>query len=215
MTAASSEPTAADGGHYFADDPDVASRPRSIDLVLPDGQVTLTTDRGVFSVERIDAGTKLLLMEHGIAPPGALTVCDLGCGYGPIAVTLARRHPAAAVWAIDVNERARQLTQQNAEALGLTNVTVAAPDDVPDDVRFDFIASNPPIRIGKPALHALLERWLGRLSPGGSAELVVQRHLGSDSLAKWLTAQGWTTTRLRSRAGYRVLAVAARDGGEA
>jgi 16S rRNA G1207 methylase RsmC len=134
---------------------------------------------------------------------------DLGCGAGPIAITLARRAPGARVWAVDVNERARALCAANAERNGLTNVTVAAPGDVPVDVRLATIWSNPPIRIGKAALHELLAQWLRRLAPDGRAVLVVHKHLGSDSLQRWLVAQRWPTRRLTSAKGYRLLEVSA------
>jgi len=120
---------------------------------------------------------------------------------------MARRSPESSVWAVDVNERARQLTRDNASALSLTNVTVASPDEVPDDVVFDVIWSNPPIKVGKQELHDLLNRWLARLSPDGYAVLVVNKNLGSDSLAKWLTELGWTVKRISSRQGFRVLTV--------
>ena len=194
-------------GHYFSEQPGVASDVRRLPLHLPDVSLELDADRGVFSSEQIDAGSRLLMLEAVRPAPGA-TVLDIGCGYGPIACVAALRQPEATVWAVDVNERARALTAANAERLGLT-VDVAAPDEVPDGVRFDHIVSNPPIRIGKANLHALLERWLGRLADDGFAELVVQKHLGSDSLAKWLTGQGWPTERLMSRGGYRILRVGA------
>jgi 16S rRNA (guanine1207-N2)-methyltransferase len=193
-------------GHYFDAQPDVASRPATIDLHLPDLSLTLRTDTGVFSGDRVDPGTKYLLLEAP-EPPTTGTFVDVGCGYGPIACTLAARRPDAAVWAVDVNERALELCAANAAALGLTNVTVAAPADVPDDLAVDLVWSNPPIRIGKPALHDLLAGWLGRLTPAGTAVLVVQKHLGSDSLQRWLDAAGWATARLGSRAGYRLLEV--------
>lgn len=195
-------------GQYFDDDPSVGSEPRSVEVALPDLAFTLTADRGVFSADHLDAGTKLLLLE---APPIAAdehTVLDLGSGWGPIACVAAARAPHATVWAVDVNERARSLTAQNAAAIDAAErIHVAAPDDVPDDVRFDRILSNPPIRIGKPALHDLLTRWLSRLTPTGRAHLVVQKHLGSDSLATWLREQGYDVDRLRSRAGFRILEV--------
>jgi 16S rRNA G1207 methylase RsmC len=122
-------------------------------------------------------------------------------------MTMARRSPECAVWAVDINERARQLTRDNASSLGLTNVTVATPDEVPDDVMFDVIWSNPPIKVGKQELHDLLNRWLARLSPDGHAVLVVNKNLGSDSLAKWLTELGWKVKRISSRQGFRVLTV--------
>jgi 16S rRNA (guanine1207-N2)-methyltransferase len=162
----------------------------------------------VFSTDAVDAGTKYLLLE-GPEPPAAGDLLDLGCGYGPIALTLARRAPAATVWAVDVNERARDLCRANAEQLGLANVRVAAPDEVPGAVRFAAIWSNPPIRIGKAPLHDLLAGWLGRLTEGGWAALVVSKHLGSDSLAGWLGGQGWAVERLGSRQGYRILRVSA------
>ncbi len=191
-------------GQYFDERPEAASRPSSVTLALPDLTLALTTDRGVFSHDGVDPGTRLLLQEAP-APPAAGTFLDLGCGYGPIACTLARRAPAAVVWAIDVNERARSLCAQNAAATGATGVRVAAPDEVPPDVRFDLIWSNPPIRIGKAALHDLLLAWFGRLVPGGRAVIVVQKHLGADSLAAWLGQHGYTVERLLSRQGFRLL----------
>ena len=192
--------------HYFNEDPEVPSARKRIDVSLPDGSFSIETDTGVFSHGRVDSGTKVLLMEAPALPTSG-HVLDLGCGAGPIAMTMARRSPESSVWAVDVNERARQLTRDNASALGLTNVTVASPDEVPDSVIFDVIWSNPPIKVGKQELHDLLNRWLGRLSPDGYAVLVVNKNLGSDSLAKWLTELGWTVKRISSRQGFRVLTV--------
>jgi 16S rRNA (guanine1207-N2)-methyltransferase len=187
----------------------VASDPVTTRLVLPDVTLELRTDRGVFSRGAVDPGTKLLLLEAP-APPASGDLLDLGCGYGPIALTLARRSPAATVWAVDVNRRALDLVATNARAAGLANVRPVAPEEVPDDVRFQAVWSNPPVRIGKTALQALLAEWLGRLTDAGRALLVVQRHLGADSLAAWLESQGWVVRRLRSRMAYRLLEVARR-----
>lgn len=194
-------------GQYFEPRPAVASRRSSVTLALADMTLALATDRGVFSHAAVDAGTRLLLQEAP-PPPASGTFLDLGCGYGPIACALARRSPAATVWALDINDRARALCAENATATGATRVRVAAPDEVPDDVGFDLVWSNPPIRIGKAAVHELLGRWLGRLNPDGRAVLVVQKHLGADSLAEWLGAGGFTVERLVSRQGYRLLGVA-------
>jgi 16S rRNA (guanine1207-N2)-methyltransferase len=196
--------------HYFSPTPGVQSRPSTVRLDLPDLSLALRTDRGVFSGGRIDPGTKVLLLEAP-APPPAGDLLDLGCGYGPIALALAARSPGATVWAVDVNERALDLTRTNAEAAGLANVRVATPDAVPADVRFAAIWSNPPVRVGKAALHDLLTTWLARLAPAGHALLVVQKHLGSDSLHRWLQQQGWRVERLASRMAYRVLDVRAGD----
>ena len=193
-------------GHYFDPDPQARSAPRTVRLDLPDRSLVLATDRGVFSADRVDAGSKYLLLEAPDPPAGG-TFVDLGCGYGPIACTLAARAPAATVWAVDVNERARALCLANAGAAGLGNVVVAAPEEVPADLAVDLLWSNPPIRIGKQSLHELLGSWLARLHPAGLAVLVVQKHLGADSLQRWIVELGFDAERLGSRAGYRLLAV--------
>lgn len=192
--------------HYFAEEPAVAHRPGTVHVVLPDLHLRLDTDSGMFSPGHLDAGTRVLL-ETAPAPPAAGDLLDLGCGYGPVALTMAARSPGATVWAVDVNARALRLCERNAVRAGLHNVHVATADRVPADIRFAAIWSNPPIRVGKPALHDLLTRWLARLAPGGTACLVAQRHLGADSLHRWLADQGWQVARVASRAGYRVLCV--------
>jgi 16S rRNA (guanine1207-N2)-methyltransferase len=192
--------------HYFASTPSAPSKPVTVVLRLPDMQLSLVADRGVFSSGHIDPGTLVLLREPP-PPPPAGDLLDLGCGYGPIACAVARRSPAATVWAVDVNSRALELTRANATSLGLSNVKATHPEDVPVDVVFTGIWSNPPVRIGKQALQDLLSRWLGRLAPRGAAWLVVHRHLGSDSLAGWLGGQGWDVRRFASKSGYRVLQV--------
>ena len=193
--------------HYFTAKPSAPSRPEAVELSLPDLQLTLTADRGVFSGRRVDPGT-LALLKESPQPPAAGDLLDLGCGYGPIACALARRSPAATVWAVDINSRALELTAANATSLGLGNLRAGSPDDVPAGVAFKGIWSNPPIKVGKDALHELLSTWLARLDAGASAWLVVHRHLGSDSLADWLSGNGWTVRRAASKSGYRVLEVA-------
>ncbi|WP_093171878.1 class I SAM-dependent methyltransferase [Sinosporangium album] len=192
--------------HYFEDSPAAASRPGSVTLVLPDLHLKLETDRGVFSPDRIDPGTRVLL-EGVPAPPSGGDLLDLGCGYGPIALTMASRAPSATVWAVDVNRRSLELCARNAASARLDKVRSVHVDEVPPEVRFAAIWSNPAIRIGKPALHAMLTRWLTRLTPGGAAYLVVQRHLGADSLQRWLVDEGFPATRHASRSAYRILKV--------
>jgi 16S rRNA (guanine1207-N2)-methyltransferase len=192
--------------HYFEARPAVASRPRTVRLHLPDMDLELQADRGVFGFKGVDLGTEVLLRQAPM-PPAGEELLDLGCGYGPIAVALARRAPNARVWAVDVNERAVELTRANAATAQAANVVASSPDEVPPDLRFDAIYSNPPVRVGKGPLHELLEAWLPRLKPEGAAYLVVQRNLGSDSLADWLAGRGWRVARLKSKKGYRVLAV--------
>jgi 16S rRNA (guanine1207-N2)-methyltransferase len=190
--------------HYFSSSPEAPHRPGLVRVVLPDLYLELETDAGVFSPGRLDPGTRLLL-EQAPPPPAAGDLLDLGCGYGPVACVLAARSPAATVWAVDVNERALALCARNAERAGLGNVRCVTPGAIP--ARVGAIWSNPPIRIGKPALHALLSGWLARLGERAAAYLVVQRNLGSDSLQRWLGDAGWQTSRIAARAGYRVLEV--------
>jgi 16S rRNA (guanine1207-N2)-methyltransferase len=195
--------------HYFNRQPEVASRPHTVRLRTGDVDLRLMVDRGVFGFRGIDLGT-LTLLREAPAPPAAGEVLDLGAGYGPIAIVLAKASPGARVWAVDVNERAVELTRANAVSAETRNVTACAPEEVPAGLRFDAIYSNPPVRVGKQALRALLLEWLGRLTPAGKAHLVVQRNLGSDSLVKWLREEGWTVERIKSKKGYRVITVAAR-----
>jgi len=197
---------------YFASDPAAAHRPGSVHVILPDVHLELGTDAGVFSPKRLDPGTRLLL-ESAPPPPAQGNLLDLGCGYGPLALVLAARAPGARIWAVDTNARALALTAANAHRAGLPNVSCARPDDPAIPERFDLIWSNPPIRIGKNALHKLLAGWLGRLAPGAAAYLVVQRNLGSDSLQRWLAESGWIAERAAARSGYRVLRVTGASAG--
>lgn len=207
---------------YFAAEPTSPSRPRTVRLDLPDLSVELRTDSGVFSADRIDPGTKILLVEtapggdttpdqedgtrHGQLPPGDLV--DLGAGYGPIALTLALRYAQRTIWAVEPNERARDLCTANALTAGVgERIRVVPPKEVPPDLVVAALYSNPPIRIGKQALHTMLSGWLDKLASGGEAWMVVQRHLGADSLARWLTETGHDVDRVTSRRGYRVLRV--------
>lgn len=195
--------------HYF-EAPTGPERRRTIGVRLFDTEVELQTADGVFSAGGLDPGTAVLL-RAAPAPSGEAArrrLLDLGCGYGPIALALALACPLAAIDAVDVNPRALALTRDNARALGVGDrVSAFLPDDVPDDRRYGEIWSNPPIRIGKIALHELLLRWLPRLEPGGVARLVVGRNLGADSLREWLIGQGFPTVRSASSKGFRVLCV--------
>ena len=189
---------------YFDDDPSVQSQESSIDLILPDLTTTLLTDRGVFSSQKIDAGTKFLLLNAPNPKESTRYALDLGCGYGAIARVLNHRSPLAEVWATDINKRALSLAKEN---LGNFGINVSHPDSIPDDISFDLIWSNPPIRIGKKPLQNLLEKWLKRLTLKGEAILVVQKHLGADSLASWLAGKNYRVERLMSKSGYRLLKV--------
>lgn len=190
--------------HYFSAAPDVAFRRTPVEAHVWGHDLRLTSGSGVFAQGRLDIGTAVLFRET--TPPDKGTFLDLGCGYGVIGLALAVTVPGAQVWAVDVNERAVLLANENAASLGVADrYTAVTPDAVPDDVVFDEIWSNPPIRVGKQALHELLLRWLPRLAPGGRAVMVVGKNLGADSLQRWLGEQGFPTGRLASAKGFRVL----------
>lgn len=209
--------------HYFTAAPASSDERRTLTVVLDGKSVDVETAGGIFSPGRLDLGTQVLLRTLDAPPEG--DVLDLGCGWGPVALTMAAKAPGARVWAVDVNERALDLTRRNAARLGLENVTAGTPDAVPADVRFAQLWSNPPIRVGKDVLHSMLDTWLPRLLPGASAYLVVQRNLGADSLMGWMNARydgtstevrtpegepfAAVTTKLASAKGFRVLEVVA------
>jgi len=193
--------------HYFTAAPASADERRRLRVRLAGREVEVDVAPGIFSPGGLDKGT-VVLLDEAPAPPPTGTFLDLGCGWGPVALTLALRSPGATVWALDVNERALDLTRRNAEALGLQGVRATTADGIPGDLRFDLIWSNPPIRVGKAVLHDLLRTWLPRLTPSGVAQLVVQRNLGSDSLQRWIrTELEMPCTRLTSSKGFRVLEV--------
>ncbi|MFC7273645.1 class I SAM-dependent methyltransferase [Paractinoplanes rhizophilus] len=199
--------------HYFSTEPATPAQRGEIEFNVAGRDYRLAVASGVFSAGRLDPGTAVLLRKGDLPTAERAGVfLDLGCGYGPIAAVLATESPRATVWAVDVNSRARELTAANAATLGLANVQVAAPDEVPGDLVFDEIWSNPPIHVGKAELHALMERWLPRLAPAAVAWLVINRHLGGDSLHAWLVDHGWQVERVASQKGYRVLRVGRKTG---
>lgn len=198
--------------HYFSAAPASAAERRRRSVRLGGQDVDVSTAGGVFSPEHVDTGTRVLL-DHVPDPPIG-DLLDLGCGWGPISLDAALRARKAdigvRVWALDVNERALQLTADNAAALGLTNVNAVTEPDVPADLGFSAIWSNPPIRVGKAVLHDMLVTWLPRLDPGASAHLVVAKKLGADSLLRWLDSQvgaEFSAQRIAMAKGFRVLRV--------
>lgn len=198
--------------HYFSESPAGDFTEREIEVHLSGAPRLVVTAGGVFSPEHLDRGTEILLRALAASPSAAAEhvgpLLDIGCGWGPIALSAALDEPERPVWAIDVNERSRELTQRNAERLGLSNLNVSTPEAVPDDLLFTEIRSNPPIRVGKEALHGILEQWLPRLAPEGVAHLVVAKHLGADSLQRWIadTFPALAVSRVARNKGFHVIA---------
>lgn len=198
--------------HYFSSDPQGDFTPKQVSVELAGERVSVVTASGIFSPAGIDKGTAILLDE---APdPSGSTVLDIGTGWGPISLTLAKKLPQARVIGVEVNQRSAELTRMNAERLGLSNIEVLAPSEVPEDLQFDTIWSNPPIRVGKDVLHDILRTWLPRLAPQGRAYLVVQKNLGADSLQKWIAEElesvgtgTFEISRYGTAKGFRILEV--------
>jgi 16S rRNA G1207 methylase RsmC len=198
------------GEHYFTPAPSAPADRHEVVFEAGGRSFTLVAAAGVFSAHRLDPGTAVLLRKAPLPGTRGGVFLDVGCGYGPIAMVLAASSPAAKVYAVDVNERALELVAENAARLDVADrVVPVTPDGVPDGLRFDEIWSNPPVRVGKAQLHETLLRWLPRLAPGGTAWLVVGKHLGGDSLHAWLVDQGYPTVKHASQKGYRILQVTA------
>ena len=199
--------------HYFTAQPASAAERRDLRVHLAGREVIVATAPGIFCPDRVDIGTAVLLREAPVPPPTG-NLLDLGSGWGPIALSLGLLSPEAAIWAVDVNQRALALSWTNAKTLGINDFHALTPDEVPKDINFDAIWSNPPIRVGKPALHEMLMKWLPRLTPGAAAYLVVQKNLGSDSLQRWMETEletsepgAFTVDRLATARGFRLLSV--------
>jgi 16S rRNA G1207 methylase RsmC len=195
--------------HYFSETPGSDFKPKEITVQINGHEVLVTTAGGVFSPDHIDQGTNVLLAHLDESPAGG-NILDIGCGWGPIALSLASASPKATVWAVDVNQRSLDLTAANAKRLGLSNIKCVKPEDVPAEIQFSGIWSNPPIRVGKEVLHDILLTWLPRLQEQAEAYLVVQKNLGADSLHRWLEStlpENYSTVRVDTAKSFRVLRV--------
>jgi 16S rRNA G1207 methylase RsmC len=190
--------------HYFTNSEKAGQNRKVTHATIWGRDYELITASGVFARAGLDIATAVLLRSCD-PPTGATRLCDVGCGYGPIAIALADHCPTATVDAVDVNDAALQLCRENAASAGVAErVITMRPEESDPTAHYDEIWSNPPIRIGKQALHELLLTWLPRLAPGGAMRMVVGKNLGADSLQTWLTSQGYPCERAASAKGFRV-----------
>lgn len=192
---------------YFAASPSVTAHPRELEVELGGMTFRVHTDTGVFSGAGLDKGTAVLLRKVPDLPETGVFV-DVGCGWGPLSLVMARLRPAAQVIGVDVNERALELTAKNARENNLGNIEVLTEATALArlaDGSVDVIWSNPPVRIGKAALHRMWTEWRAKLRPGGVAYLVMGRNLGADTFAVWAQASGWEVEKIASSKGFRVL----------
>lgn len=200
------------GEQYFSANPNSLDLRRTLQVDLRGKEVSVQVSNGVFSSSKLDLGTAVLL-KHAPQPPENGRFFDIGCGWGAISLALGFESPNAQIYAVDVNERALELTNINAKNAGLNNIhTYLVEDALKEDALkdIDLIWSNPPIRVGKDVLHNILLTWLPRLKVGGAAYLVVQKNLGSDSLIPWLSknlGEDFSVEKYASSKGYRIIEV--------
>lgn len=194
--------------HYFSADPSAPAKLTEVEIEVGGQVLKLSASSGTFSSERLDPGTRVLLGLWELFPTDGL-VLDLGCGWGPIGLSIAKLQPATEVIGVDVNQRSVELANANAKRNGLENFTACLGKDLDPTMELDHIWSNPPIRIGKENLHDLLRNYLSRLKPTGNAYLVVQKQLGAESLQRWI-AQQWPereVTKVENSKGFRVIRI--------
>lgn len=197
------------GEHYFSAEPSGQFKPKTIRVNLLGRDLQLQTAGSVFSPDHLDTGTAMLL-NHIEEAPTSGNLLDIGCGWGPIAIALALQAPEATVWAVDVNQRSLELTKMNAASLGITNIKACQPEEVPADIEFSGIWSNPPIRVGKAELHNILKTWLPRIAAECESYLVVAKDLGADSLLKWLQSEmpsDFDAQRIDTAKGFRIIRI--------
>lgn len=194
--------------HYFSEQPDSVAKAHEIQFDAAGHHFSAKSESGTFSVQKLDRGTEILLRLSDHFPTSG-DVLDIGCGWGPISLSIAKSRPETRLWALDVNQRSLRLTGENAKRNGLNNITPVIASEIPSDLYFSGIWSNPPIRVGKAVLHDLMKTWLRRLMPGASAYLVVQKQLGAASFEKWLATEfdQMNVDRPYQDKGYRVIRV--------
>ena len=195
--------------HYFRSEPTTKKIETEISFEVAGARFDMTAASGTFSSTKLDPGTKVLLSHTGLFPQNG-NVLDLGCGWGPIGIVIASLFPETKVHAVDINERSVEQAQANADRIGVSNFKVHLAENLPVTMKFGAIWSNPPIRIGKVALHELLKNYLPRLEDGGKAYLVVQKNLGADSLQRWLADQfpDHRVSRVGTAKTFRVIEIA-------
>ncbi|MFZ3578079.1 class I SAM-dependent methyltransferase [Virgibacillus sp. DJP39] len=175
--------------HYFSQKPQSKSSPKTWSYQLREKEYTFTSDYGVFSKNEIDYGSRLLI-DHFVEPNKSGSVLDLGCGYGPIGITIADTYPDRKVVFADVNERAIKLAEQNAEQNKVRNTEFVKSDRFSNlaDYTFASIVTNPPIRAGKQVVHAMIEESRRVLDESGEFWIVIQKKQGAPSAKEKVTS---------------------------
>ncbi|QHT45157.1 class I SAM-dependent methyltransferase [Bacillus sp. SB49] len=192
--------------HYYSKKTSAASEERSWTFQLKGHTFTFTTDRAVFSKGEVDFGSRVLI-DSFRAPEAEGDFLDLGCGYGPIGMSLAKHYPDRHVWMVDVNERALNLAERNAAANGITNVTVQESDRMQavKDHRFAAVLTNPPIRAGKEVVHSMFEEAGQSLVDQGELWVVIQKKQGAPSAKAKMEELFGNVEIVEKQKGYFIL----------
>ena len=189
-------------GHYFINDPNLKSNKKQIKYKFLGKESTFNTDNGVFSKDRVDFGTNVLL--NSLEDLSNIkNVLDVGCGVGVIGISLAKKYSNLNVTMVDVNEKAVALTKENIALNKLSNCETKE-SNVYSNVAgtFDMIISNPPIRAGKEIVHKIASEAKGFLSDDGFFYAVVQKKQGADSFKKKLEEVYGNVEIINKDSGY-------------
>ncbi|WP_102349394.1 class I SAM-dependent methyltransferase [Bacillus sp. Marseille-P3661] len=192
--------------HYFSSNPSVESKPFTFEDRLKGHSFIFTSDLGVFSKNEVDFGSRLLIEQFEVPDvPGDLL--DVGCGYGPIGLSLAKEYPDRKIVMVDVNERSLNLSRINSDKNNITNVHVRRSDLFSDinEKNFAAIISNPPIRAGKKVVHEILERSYEHLAEHGELWIVIQKKQGAPSALDKLKSIFSEVDVVEKKKGYYII----------
>lgn len=189
--------------HYYSPNPDLPHQVSRIEYNVANRKLSFLTDAGVFSRQKVDFGSNVLIRT---LPTLAGEVLDLGCGYGPIGISLAVMNPRAQITMVDINKRAVALAQENIRTNGVGNARVLESDGFAKlQGKFKTIVSNPPIRTGKKVIYPLFEQSIDYLEPGGSLWLVIQKKQGAPSAVAKLEAVFGNCQVVEKSGGYWII----------
>lgn len=192
--------------HYYSSNPSVESKPFTFEYKLKGHSFIFTSDLGVFSKSEIDFGSKLLI-DSIMMPATRGNILDVGCGYGPIGLTLAKENPDRQVEMVDVNERALQLARKNSEQNKINNVLIYQSNlfENVKDHSFAIIVSNPPIRAGKKVVHEIFEQSYQHLADNGELWIVIQKKQGAPSAIEKLKSLFNEVEVVAKKKGYYII----------
>jgi 16S rRNA (guanine1207-N2)-methyltransferase len=193
--------------HYYSQQPEAESNRKSWTFTLRGNSFHFQSDRGVFSKNEVDFGSRLLI-ETFTKPDQKGDLLDVGCGYGPIGISLAKEFKDLTVDMIDVNERAVELAKVNAEANGVKNVRIIASnlfENVDPSKKYAAVLTNPPIRAGKKVVHEIFEKSFESLLPGGELWVVIQKKQGAPSAIAKLDEMFKEVVTVKKDKGYFII----------